>query len=69
MLWWTLRQLKSRDAAARKRADEKLGESRELPALDSLVAALEDKEPTREAEPRWRIACRKQRKDLPFRGK
>ena len=44
MLWWTLRQLSSENVAARQKAAQKLGESREPRALEPLVTALKDKD-------------------------
>jgi len=45
MLWWNLRQLRSKDPRTRLRAANKLGESREQRAVEPLLAALSDKEP------------------------
>jgi len=42
MLWRTLRQLKSNNLATRYRAVRKIGESRDLRAVEPLVAALKD---------------------------
>jgi HEAT repeat protein len=42
MLWWTLRTLRSRDADARERAANALGERREPKAVPHLVRALDD---------------------------
>lgn len=46
MLWWTLRQLKADDWRAREGAARTLGELRDARAVDALVAALRDKNPT-----------------------
>jgi HEAT repeat protein len=43
MLWWKLRQLKSRDPQARRRAIKDLGKSRDPRAIDLLMDALADK--------------------------
>jgi HEAT repeat protein len=43
MLWWKLRQLKSRDPQARRRAVKGLGKSRDPRAIDPLMVALNDK--------------------------
>jgi len=40
MLWWTLRQLRSKDAKTREKAAQKLGELRDPRAVEPLVAAL-----------------------------
>jgi HEAT repeat protein len=45
MLWLTLRQLKSANPETRKRAVERLSESKDRRALDALVAILEDENP------------------------
>jgi len=42
MLWWTLRQLKSDDPNKRRRAAKKLGEVKDLQAVEPLVTALKD---------------------------
>lgn len=42
MLWWTLKQLRSKDHRARKAAAKKLGESKENRAVDALIDALGD---------------------------
>lgn len=42
MLWWTLRQLKSKSAPTRLRALVKLGRTADVRALDLLAAALGD---------------------------
>lgn len=42
MLWWRLRQLRSKDAKTREKAARKLGESRNPRALKPLMAALKD---------------------------
>jgi len=50
MLWWTLRQLKSKDFAVRLMAIRKLGESKNPRAVKPLIAALkDDDEDVREA--------------------
>jgi HEAT repeat protein len=43
MLWWKLRQLKSRNPQARRRAVKGLGKSRDPRAIDPLMVALNDK--------------------------
>jgi HEAT repeat protein len=43
MLWWKLRQLRSRDHQARRRGVKGLGKSRDPRAIDPLMAALNDK--------------------------
>lgn len=40
MLWWTLRQLKSKDSATRNHIAEELGKSKERRAVKALIAAL-----------------------------
>jgi HEAT repeat protein len=42
MLWWTLRQLRSKDAGTRAGAALKLGESKDWRALEPLAEALSD---------------------------
>ena len=42
MLWWTLRQLRSKTSETRQRAARQLGESREPRALKPVVEALKD---------------------------
>jgi len=42
MLWWTLRQLRSKDAETREIAAQKLGESKDPRAVEVLAAALTD---------------------------
>ena len=42
MLWWTLRQLKSKDPLTRGRAVLKLGESKDPVAFEALLMALND---------------------------
>jgi len=44
MLWWTLRQLRSKNPAVRRRAAAKLSESREVRAVKPLIAALKDQD-------------------------
>ena len=44
MLWWTLRQLRSKDAETRQRAARKLGEAKDARAVEALAAALKDKD-------------------------
>ncbi len=44
MLWWTLRQLKSKDSMIRVRAAGKLGDSRNREAMGPLVATLQDED-------------------------
>lgn len=42
MLWWTLRQLKSKNAVTRTRAIRKLGQSKNRHVRESLFAVLDD---------------------------
>lgn len=42
MLWWTLRQLKSKNPETRKRAVKKLGKSGNAKAVEPLIDALKD---------------------------
>jgi len=44
MLWWTLRQLKSSNAATRAAAASRLAETSEITAVPSLIRALEDED-------------------------
>jgi HEAT repeat protein len=44
MLWWTLRQLKSKNSATRESAARKLGVSNDLRAVDALLTVLNDSE-------------------------
>jgi HEAT repeat protein len=44
MLWWTLRQLRSREWETRERAAQRLGKLRQPRALKALIAALEDED-------------------------
>lgn len=46
MLWWTLQQLKSKDAKTRLKAVEKLASMEDVSALDPLLTALGDADPT-----------------------
>ena len=45
MLWWTLQQLKSKDAKTRLVAVEKLAAMEDVSVLDPLLAALGDTDP------------------------
>lgn len=50
MLWWTLRQLRSKDSWTRAQAARKLGESKDTRAVESLIVALtHDESRVREA--------------------
>jgi len=42
MLWWTLRQLESKDPATRQRAAEELAKAKEAKVIDVLVPLLQD---------------------------
>ncbi len=44
MLWWALRQMRSKDTSTRKRAAEKLGLSKDARAVQPLMAALKDQD-------------------------
>jgi HEAT repeat protein len=46
MLWWTLQQLKSKDAKTRLKAVEKLASMEDVSVLDPLLAALGDADPS-----------------------
>ncbi|HEY1171303.1 MAG TPA: HEAT repeat domain-containing protein [Verrucomicrobiae bacterium] len=45
MLWWTLQQLKSKDAKTRLKAVEKLASMEDISVLDPLLTALGDADP------------------------
>jgi HEAT repeat protein len=45
MLWWRLRQLRSKRPTVRAEAAERLGESKDQRAVEPLIAALEDADP------------------------